>query len=67
MELLTITKVCRLFFQLEDMIDVDRFRIRYVVDIIQEWFQVKEFLMEHLNNFNIIYGTQNFTALLKSK
>ena len=67
MELLTITKVCRLFFQLEDMIDVDRFRIRYVVDIIQEWFQVKEVLMEHLNNFNIIYGTQNFTALLKSK
>ena len=49
------------------MIDVDSFRIRSVVDIIQEWYQVKEVFMDHLNNFNIIAGIQNFTALLKSK
>ena len=49
------------------MIDVDSFNIKSVVEIIQEWFQVKEFFMEHLNNFNIISGIQNFTALLKSK
>ena len=67
MELLTITNVCQLFFHLEDMIDVDSFRIRSVVEIIQELFQVKEFFVEHLNNFNIIAGIQNFTVLLKSK
>ena len=35
-------------FHLEDMIDVDSFRIRFIIDIIQEWFQAKEFFMEHL-------------------
>ena len=49
------------------MIDGESFRIRYIVEIIQEWFQVKEFSMEYLNNFNIISGIQKFTALLKSK
>ena len=38
-----------------------------VVDIIKEWLQVIEFFMEHLNNFNIIVGIQNFTAIIKSK
>ena len=54
-------------FYLEDMIDVYSFRTSSSIEIFQEWFQVKEFLMEHLNNFNIIAGIQNFTALLKSK
>ena len=49
---------------LEDMIDVDSFSIRYVVEIIQVWFQVKEIFMEHLNNFNIISGIKSFTSLL---
>ena len=66
-ELLTVTNVCRLFFHLEGMIDVDSFSIRSVLEIIQEWFQFKEVFMEHLNNFNTISGIQNFTALLKSK
>ena len=42
------------------MTDIDSFRIRYVVEIIQELFQVKDFFMEHLNHFNIIAGIQNF-------
>ena len=49
------------------MIDVEIFRIRYVVDIIKELFQVKEVFMEHLNNFNIISGIKIFTSLLKIK
>ena len=36
MELLTISNVCWLFFQLGDMIDADGFRISSVVEIIQE-------------------------------
>ena len=65
MEILTITNVCRLFFHLEDMIDVDNFSTRYVVDTIQEWFQVQCFSIDNLNNFNIIAGIQNFTVFLK--
>ena len=49
------------------MIAVDSFRIRSVVDIIHELFQVKEVPMKYLNKFNIVAGIQNFTALLKSK
>ena len=67
MELFTITNVYQFFFHLEYIIDVVSFWIRSVVDIIQELFQVKEFFMEHLNNFNIIAGIQNFTEILKSK
>ena len=47
------------------MIDVDSFRIKSIVDTIHEWLQVKEFLMENLNNFNMIAIIQNFTAILK--
>ena len=54
-------------FHLELMIDVESFRIRSVVEIIKELLQLKEVFMEHLNNFKIIAGIQNFTALLKSK
>ena len=67
MELLMVTNVWRLFFHLEYMIYVESFRIRYVAEIIQELFQVKEFFMENLNNFNIIACIQNFTARLKIK
>ena len=67
MEPLKITNVCRLLFHLEYMIDVESFRIRSVVDIIQEWYQVKEALMDHLNNFNILSDIQNSAELLKSK
>ena len=67
MGLLNITNVWQLFFHLEYMIGVDSFRIRSVVEIIQEWFQVKEVFMESLNNFNIISDIQIFTALLKIK
>ena len=49
------------------MIDVDSFRTRSIVEIIQELYQVKKVFMEHLNNFNIISGIQNFALLLKSK
>ena len=62
-----ITNVCQLLFYLEYMIDVDSFSIRYVVEIVQGLFQFEEVFMENLNNFNIVAGTQNFTALLKSK
>ena len=65
--MLTITNVGRIIFHLEDIIDVESFRIRSAVDIIKEWLQVKEVFMEHLNNFNVIYVIQSFTALLKSK
>ena len=54
-------------FHLEDMIDVDSFIIRSVLEIIQELLQVKGFFVEHLNNFNIIVDIKNFTELLKSK
>ena len=67
MELFTITNVCGLLFHFEVMIDVDSFRIRSIIYIIQEWYQVKEVFMEHLNNFNILVGVQTFTALLKIK
>ena len=67
MELLMITNVCRLLLYLEDMIYIDSFRIRSVVEITQEWFQVKEVSMERLNNFNIPAGVQNFIALIKSE
>ena len=49
------------------MIDVESFRIRSVIYIIQEWLQVKGFFMEHLNNFNIIASIQNFTEFIKRK
>ena len=49
------------------MFYVDSFRISSIVDIIQELFQVKEVLMEHLNNSNIIACIQNSTEILKSK
>ena len=65
MEILTITNMFRLYSNLEDMINVESFRIGSFIEIIQEWFQVKEVFMEHLNNFNIISGIQNLTALLK--
>ena len=49
------------------MIDVENFRIRLIIEIIQELFEVKEVFMEHLNNFKNISGIKNFTALLKVK
>ena len=67
MELLKITIFCRLFFHLEDIVDFYSYNIRSAIEIIQEWFQVKEVFMEHLNNFNIISVIQNFIALLKIK
>ena len=49
------------------MIDVEIFRIRSVIEKINELFQVKEVFMAHMYNFNIIAGIQNLTSLLKSK
>ena len=49
------------------MINVESFRIGSFIEIIQEWFQVKEVFMEHLNNFNSLAGIQILTSLLKSK
>ena len=67
MELLKITIFCRLFFHLEDIVDFYSYNIRSAIEIIQEWFQVKEVFMEHLNNLNIIYGIEHCTVFLKSK
>ena len=67
MEILMITDVFWLLFHLEGMIDVESFRIRSVVEITQEWYQITEVFMEYLNNSNIIADIQNFTALLNSK
>ena len=67
MEILMITNSCWLLFYLEDIIDVDSFRIKFFEKFIQVWSQVKEFLIEHFNNFKALSDTQKFTTLLNRK